>query len=147
MHVNKLMSQARIARELGTHQSVISHKLRDFGIKTRPAGAKFGMKMPDGHQSLSNNSRWKGGIKLSKGRILLKKPDHPKTNNQGYVRRSHLVLEEYRIEVGNNHAHHRDGIRDNDSIDNLQVLSNSDHRKLHCLTQPRDESGKFRKVG
>jgi hypothetical protein len=139
LYVAEKLSQKQIAKKFGTWQSIISKKLRKLKIPTRPQGPRDGMKMPEGHGLMEKNSNWRGGIKHRKGRILIKQIDG------SYKRRSRLVIGLDKCD--GLHVHHTDGDKFNDSPENLQILSNSEHRKLHCLTQPRDESGKFRKVG
>jgi len=78
-----------------------------------------------------NHHGWKGGIKT--------RPD-------GYVRDSktdkyvhRLVMERHlgRQLKSWEHIHHKDGNPKNNVIDNLMVLTNSEHRKLEVKTQKR----------
>lgn len=41
------------------------------------------------------------------------------------------------------HIHHIDGNPANNSIENLQILSNSKHRKTHAKTAKRDAAGRW----
>ena len=81
------------------------------------------------------------------GYILIYKPGHTRATNKGYVKRSVLVFEEF---LGRNleheeNIHHINGIKDDDRLSNLQILSNSKHCKLHASkrTLERTLSGKF----
>jgi hypothetical protein len=84
------------------------------------------------------NGRWKGGRKRdSDGYCLVKKPNHPHTNNHGYVREHRLVYEESRnccilprIDV-----HHRDGDKTNNVWYNLMLVLPSQHAKMHNSKQ------------
>lgn len=100
---------------LKSHRFVYGHSQR-----TQPTGDKA--------------YRWKGGQQQSKGYVLLFQPDHPRADKRGYIRRSHLVVE---ASIGRpvNHrevVHHRNQIRDDDRIENLELLpSQSFHIALH----------------
>ena len=67
------------------------------------------------------------------GRIAVHVPDHPKANNRGYIIRARYVMERHlgRYLTGEEHVHHKDGDYANDVIENLQVLSRSEHAKAH----------------
>ena len=109
-----------------------------------------------GHQQYGNKRGWKGGeVKDVHGYILVYSPDHPNRNAQGagYVKRSRLVMEK---ELGrylkkNEVVHHRNGIRDDDRIENLVLMTNRTHLSLHhkelVKNANRDERGRFTKGG
>ncbi|MGB1040999.1 MAG: HNH endonuclease signature motif containing protein [Flavobacteriales bacterium] len=67
-------------------------------------------------------------------------------NGKGqYIHR--VVMEEY---LGRNlksteHIHHKDGNPSNNKIENLQLVSNSEHRKIESKIQRRDRHGRFTK--
>jgi len=68
------------------------------------------------------------------GYVLLYRPEHPGASQRGYVLEHRLVMEEY---LG--HAvhpdmvvHHDDEDRENNCIDNLVLMTNSAHMKLHA---------------
>lgn len=70
---------------------------------------------------------------ISKGRIGVYVPEHPKANNRGYVLRYRYRMEQKlgRLLLPDEHVHHKDGNKLNDSEDNLEVLSRSEHTKEH----------------
>ena len=89
-------------------------------------------------------SNWKGGVrKTVHGYIIVYKPTHPRANNQGYVLKSHLVMEKMigRYLQPGEVVHHR-GTKypmgsykdkgDNRPINLKLFASNSAHRKYHC---------------
>lgn len=81
-----------------------------------------------------NACHWKGGKIYKKGYIYLFKPKHPFCNCDGYVRRSHLVMEKKigRFLKPQEIVHHINGIRDDDRIENLKLFKNhSEHMKHH----------------
>jgi hypothetical protein len=147
LYVDEQRSLGYIAKMFNVSPGKISSILWDLEVPLRGIGGREGMKMPKGHSSMEKNPNWKGGIKKLNGRVLVKAPSHPKANNQGYVMRSHLVLESNGVVIPNGfHVHHKDEVRDHDSPENLEPLTNSEHRKLHCETQSRDKTGKFGRV-
>jgi flagellar basal body rod protein FlgC len=77
--------------------------------------------------------RWNGGQKNSHGYIRVKNPDHPHADENGYVQKSHLVWETAngRLVKKGEIIHHIDGSRDNDVIENLQLMTRSKHMSLH----------------
>ena len=69
----------------------------------------------------------------SKGYIRLLCPNHPNANKEGYVY-EHTYVISLNLKRGllkQETVHHKDGIVSNNRIDNLQLLSHSDHRKFH----------------
>ena len=72
----------------------------------------------------SENYNWKGGkIKTPQGYVLKHNPEHPNSNPNGYVREHRLVMEEIigRYLEPNEEVHHKNGIRDDNSPDNLEL--------------------------
>jgi hypothetical protein len=118
--------------------------MKKYGIPTRRVGMPKGFKLPSGTHAMEKNPRWKGGLKKKGERILIKTPGHPRADAQGYVTRGALALEKIGVVVPRNiHIHHVNEDKTDDRPRNLKPLTNSEHRKLHCKTQCRDESGKF----
>lgn len=87
------------------------------------AMAKMGAKHP----------RWKSGITLQKGYIVILQPEHPRANCIGYVKRARLVLEEKlgRHLLPKEDIHHINGIKTDDRPENLIALNHSEHTALH----------------
>jgi len=79
------------------------------------------------------NPNWKGGKKIKKGYVYLKRPDHFKADSRGYVQRSHLIWEQMtgHYPIKGEIIHHKDGSTDNDDIENLQLMTIGEHVSLH----------------
>lgn len=81
----------------------------------------------------SDNPLWKGGEIIDNyGYVRLLKPEHPRANNKGYVKRAIVIYENMtgrRIKRGEV-VHHKDGNRQNDSFDNLQLMTVDEHKKV-----------------
>ncbi len=88
-----------------------------------------------------DHPRWKGGIEIrSDGYILEYSPEHPNAH-KGKVRQHRLVVER---DLGRyleawEHVHHINGIKTDNRIENLRVMSISEHTKLHH----HDNTGAF----
>lgn len=82
-----------------------------------------------------NHPSWKGGKMTDKdGYIYIHKPEHPFSNDHGYIFEHRLIMEKHikrylkREEV----VHHINRNEADNSIKNLLLLpNNSEHRKLH----------------
>ena len=97
----------------------------------------------------SNNPMWAGGIsKHSDGYIYKYAPDHPFSSN-GYVFEHRLAAEDklraidpesvFLVKLGDRKylrpeisVHHKDLDKTNNSPDNLMVVTNSEHQKIHA---------------
>lgn len=80
-----------------------------------------------------NNPKWRGGKTIAPdGRVLVYSPNHPFPNWKNYVYRYRLVVEASlgrylrRDEI----VHHINGVCNDDRLENLQVMSQSEHIKV-----------------
>lgn len=109
--------------------------------KTGLTCSKFcGMKLRD--LSGPKNGRWDGGKHLDKkGYVRV-------TVGQGKRRQEHvLIMEKYlgrKIILGKENIHHKNGIKNDNRIENLELLSISDHVKLHGA--PERGANNFRRI-
>lgn len=64
-------------------------------------------------------------MKDKAGYILIKRPEHPYANNNGYVREHRLVIEQHlhRFLLPSEIVHHLNHIKDDNRIENLQLVS------------------------
>lgn len=78
---------------------------------------------------------WKGGVTFTQdGRKLVKMPDHPHANVQGYVYNYRLVMEKMigRYLTPEEVVHHKDEDPTNDDPSNLVLCANNaEHRRLY----------------
>lgn len=124
-------------------------RLKSIGRKHTPetikkmSEAKKGPKNPWFRIGFMNGRKrelspqWKGGkSKNSNGYILIRKPEHPRCLNNGYVY-EHVLNMEKKLErpiVDEEQVHHINGIRDDNDIDNLHLFpNNSEHVKYHYM--------------
>ena len=85
---------------------------------------------------------WKGGKTVdNNGYIMLTKPDHTNSDKRGRILEHRFVMSEY---LGRplerwEHVHHKNGIKDDNRIENLAVVLAKNHkgevRCPHCLKE------------
>lgn len=92
----------------------------------------------------ANSPSWKGGYRCitSRGYVEVYARGHPLANKRGAILEHRLVAsEKYGIfaVIGNN-VHHIDGNKTNNHPDNLKIISQSEHSKMHNpIGVPRSE--------
>lgn len=74
----------------------------------------------------------RGRIKNPQGYVLVREPDHPLAKADGYVLEHRKVVHDAGIEIPPGHVvHHINGRKDDNRLENLEVLSMSAHRRTH----------------
>lgn len=139
MYINKSMSMYNIAHILNTGVAKVFNDIKYYNIPTRkqvklnytkndlPVFSEF--KWGYGfHPLLSRKTR----LINSSGYVQLYIPEHHLSDKNGYVYEHRLVAEEIldRPLLDYEVVHHRDGNKQNNSPENLDILSRSDHTKL-----------------
>ena len=93
----------------------------------------------------TKNGRWTGGeIEDGHGRFLIYSPNHPNPSyNKTHVYRYRLVMEKHlgRLLTRKEIVHHKNGIPNDDRIENLEIMTQSEHAKLHIKL--RNKKGQF----
>lgn len=122
----KTHNRNETAKEFGSSKSTMNyilHKLRIYVL-------------PDSNGS--NNPNWRGGIRYDRGRKMWYSPGHPYAQLVGkkktpYVFEYRLVVEKSlgRYLLSTEIVHHIDNDHTNNNIDNLQVMTQSEHIKVH----------------
>ena len=115
----------------------------EFGTRGKPIFFKWGHnsriankgkhRSPETEFKKGVRNSWKGGIKLSPhGYVMIFKPDYHKTT-KGYVYEHRLVMEQHlgRFLTQYEDVHHINGIKTDNRIENLELLSRSEHMRLH----------------
>jgi hypothetical protein len=102
---------ARIADIFGTDTSLIYRRLKELYIKP---------------------NRKTGRVLKPNGYVYIQSPNHPFHDKGGYVREHHLVVERQlgRYLSKGEVVHHINGIRHDNRISNLMVMTTSEHGRL-----------------
>jgi len=89
-----------------------------------------------------NNNKWVGGRSINKGGyVLFRAPEHPSAHVDGYILEHRMVMEDHlgrRLERWE-YVHHKNGKKDDNRIENLEVVFANKHfgkvRCPHCLEE------------
>lgn len=101
------------------------------------------------HQCYAENRKPRGSYKEKveiSGYLYIYKPTHPNSIKSGYVAEHRLVAEEKigRFLKNNEVVHHINENKHDNSPDNLQVMTASEHNKLHAIKRKRCDDGKYK---
>lgn len=115
---NKASTETRLKMGIAGKGKIISEKTR-FKIGFAQLGSK--------------NHAWQGGKITSQGYIMIKNRTHPNCCNNGYVKEHRLIMEKHlgRYLTKKEIIHHINGIRNDNRIENLQLMTQSEHTTLH----------------
>lgn len=142
LYLEKLLSINEIAKKFDVSAVIIRRRLIEYGIPLR--NHKESNKVSN---SLHKNHKWKGGKKINQnGYVMVLKPEHPHAVGIGYVYEHRIVMEEHlgRILKTDEQVHHINEIKTDNRIENLQILSPSEHAKLHGTPRQRMKRKKKR---
>lgn len=121
-------TQAWIGAQLGVSAKLIQKVCKKHEITCQRRGPRSGEGHPD----------WKGGRVLDKsGYVLIYSPGHPRAKKPvPYVLEHRLVMEKHlgRLLAVGEVVHHRDGNKQNNSLDNLELFSKNSEHLRHELT-------------
>ena len=124
-YVIKKRSMSNIAKELNISEVIISKYLDKYEIPKRTKSEQ---------QKRERSSNWKGGKGItSHGYVKVFFPEHPYASAAGYVYEHRLIVERHlkRYLKPSEVVHHIDFNKQNNDINNLLVLTNKIHVKLH----------------
>lgn len=82
----------------------------------------------------AGNPKWRGGrLTTAQGYIYALAPDHPHATKSGYVMEHRLVMEHSlgRFLDPTEEVHHRNHVRDDNRIENLEVMSSTAEHRIH----------------
>jgi hypothetical protein len=152
-------SLATIASELRVHRNTVRNWCIRLGITRRPHGALLKGRPKSAEQRAkmsqarflywnrhTNRDAFKLKLSASKGTHRTKdgRP-YFYILNRGSVRAHRLVVEQAlgRRLKASEHVHHKDDNRANNALDNLQIVSASEHARIHIHWRKRNAKGQF----
>ena len=134
LYQDEKLSCDKIAPLYGVHYQTVWKALQRYSIPRRTrSGAITGGLHPN----------WRGGVILKKSSnghyILVKKPEHHRANQRGYVLEHILVWEEhYGRRVRKNEViHHLNGIKSDNRVENLSLMRVTGHNRVIPLLKER----------
>lgn len=94
----------------------------------------------------AQNPSWHGGRMIRNGYVWLYMPDHPDARGN-YIKEHRYVMEQHmgRRLLPHEDVHHKNEIKTDNRIENLELLTRSEHSRNHNLAdpQPRNQTGRF----
>jgi len=113
------------------HTKATREKIRKKLLGHKPWNTGLTYKTDDRLKQMAgkNHPNWKGGRINEKGYIYIYSPEHPNSNYKNYVQEHRLIMEKhlgrylYPWEI----IHHKNGIKNDNKIENLELLPNGQH--------------------
>lgn len=151
-----------IADELGVARNTLRNRLIEFGIERRASGEPLkGIPKPPELRAVWSKARkeyWDNHPDRTEFRTKISKTKEKHRTSYGYRRVSTLIDSKRRREhdlimeqiIGrklnpDEQVHHINGEKLDNRPENLMVLTNSEHQKLHNKSRPRNKKGQFLK--
>lgn len=131
-------SNDKLVEFFGRAYSTIYKKARDLNIYRSEELKTLNRRNAHSGEKAAN---WKGGKKTNyKGYVLVLNKEHPRANrNGGYVFEHILIMEQYLGRYLNDDeiVHHLNEIKDDNRIENLELMTVGEHTKLHHIGSKR----------
>ena len=150
LYWNKNMSQKDICEKLGIASGYMSRLFKRYNIPKR----KMGYWLPDRVKPIyeikigENIHSVTGKQTNSNGYVLLRIKSHPKSSRDGLIMEHRVVMEQKlgRYLKDSEIVHHKNEIKNDNRIENLEVMERGKHTRLHHLGSKRSKEFKTRMV-
>lgn len=132
------LTQEEVGKILGCSQKVICKFMKRHGIKARPSANNLPKKYG------ANNPAWRGGKNIHGGYVRIRTPKDclSSGDSNGYIREHDYIMEKHigRPLQKGEVVHHINGIKTDNRIENLMLLTNSEHMKVHSEARKRGDA-------
>ena len=98
------------------------------------------------HGTGKDNFHWKGGIKTRKdGYVMVRMGVFKKNSTNAYKLQHRLVMEKVvgRELLRSEIVHHKNGNNGDNRIENLEIMTQAEHARLHGNTRAKNNKGQF----
>lgn len=128
LYVVEKKSINQISKTINVSSRITKKYLDEFNIET--LNHKQANKLFNSGNRCNN---WKGGRIMLNGYVAIYTPNHPRPVAQVYAYKHRLAMERHlgRYLDPDEIVHHKNGNKVDNRISNLEILSNSEHRKIH----------------
>lgn len=138
LYENQNVSICKIAESLGVTQSAIRRYFKKYDIPFKETSYAKSVST-----SGKRHGNWTGEKHLaSSGYYEIYMPEHPKANKRNKVYEHRLVMEQHigRYLTDDEVVHHINGVKTDNRLENLLLLTNSEHIALHAkLKKQKDD--------
>lgn len=119
-----------VGKALGRSATAVMYKAHENGIYKDPQALS---RIRSISNSGANSGNFNGYRAKSSGYILRYVPEHPYANSRGYVAEHRLVVEEHLGVILPREfvVHHINGVRDDNRIENLAIMTVGAHSAFH----------------
>lgn len=123
-----------ICKFCGKEYKVVQSRKNNSKFCSNSCSVKFTKPKRKSYTTGKDHPMWKGGQTINtQGYILIRNVDHPNADTNGYVREHRLVLERHLdryLEI-DEVVHHVNGNKQDNRLENLEIMSRFEHLKLH----------------
>lgn len=126
---DKQLPLRKISQHLGVNSAALRKYFYKYGISLRETSEAKSI-ATKGAKSI----RWRGGKHIcNNGYIEVYCPEHPRAKSRKYVYEHILVMEKHlgRYLLSDEVVHHKNEIKTDNRLENLQLLTNKEHIALH----------------